>query len=110
MFNDTDGNTSMLPLDLQSIPYVSGIDDTSAVSGPAELVEELLASGKLEECFARHYVRFTLGLLADPAFGGDPETVDLMSTQIEEGAPLSEVFKAIAFSPAFKQRLKGSDS
>ena len=74
------------------------------------MAEELFASHKLEECFARHYVRFALGLLADPVYGGDPGTVKMVASQIEGGAAMSDVFKAIAFSPAFKQRLKGGGS
>jgi hypothetical protein len=110
MIIDTEGSISMLPVDLETTPLINGSQDGATVSGPAQLVDELIASGKLEECFARHYVRFALGLLADPAYGGDLGTVEAIATRIEGGAPLSEVFKAIAFSPAFKQRLKGGGS
>jgi hypothetical protein len=110
MFIDEEGSLEMLPLDLEAIPYVDGLSDTATVDGPAELVDELLFSGKLEGCFAQHYVRFTLGLLADPAFGGDSATVDALTSQIREGVALGEVFKSIAFAPAFKQRLKGGDN
>lgn len=107
---DIDGNVSMLPLDLESIPYIGGTQDPSPVVGPAQLSQELLASGKLIECFARHYVRFSLGLAADPAYGGDPATVNTVASEIDAGSNLSDVFKSVAFSSAFKHRLEGDDS
>jgi hypothetical protein len=107
---DIDGNVSMLRLDLESIPFIGGSQDTTTVVGPAQLSQELLASGKLIECFARHYVRFSLGLLADPEYGGDPSTVNTVMSEIDAGSNLSEVFKSVAFSSAFKHRLKGDDS
>jgi hypothetical protein len=110
MFIDIEGNVTMLPLDLESTPFINGTQDTTTVFGPAELVETLIGSGKLEECFARHYVRFTLGLLADPAFGGDSGTIGAIARLAQSGAPLADVFKEIAFLPAFKQRRKGADN
>ena len=110
MFIDIEGNVTMLPLDLESTPFINGTQDTTTVLGPAELVETVIASGKLEECFARHYVRFTLGLLADPAFGGDPGTIGAIARLTQSGAPLADVFKEIAYLPAFKQRRKGADN
>jgi hypothetical protein len=107
MVIDAMGEVAMLPVDTVAVPYVeSGADDVE-VNGPRELVDTLLASGKLEPCFARHYVRFSLGLLADPTFGGDPGTVDVLAELLRSGAPLHEFYKEIAYLPAFKQRVLG---
>ena len=110
MVIDTEGDVSMLPVDVDATPFIDGISDARSVSGPSELVDELLQSGKLQDCFAQHYVRFALGVSADPSFGGDPETIEALSEELSAGAALSDVFKRIAFLPAFKQRLRGEQS
>jgi hypothetical protein len=110
MVIDTEGSVSMLPIDVAATPFIDGLADGRTVSGPAELVDELLPDGKLQRCFAQHYVRFALGLTADPGFGGDPETVEVLGDELSAGAALSDVFKRIAFMPAFKQRLRGDES
>jgi hypothetical protein len=110
MIIDVTGDVSMASLDLEATPFIEGPSDATVVSGPGELVDALLDSGKLQSCFARHYVRFALGLAADPAYGGDVGTIDALSEQIASGAPLADVFKGIAFMPAFRQRLRGDES
>lgn len=110
MIIDAQGSVMRAPVDVAAVPYIDGPADTASVSGPSDLVDALLASGALQTCFARHYVRFALGLSADPALGGDPETVEALAEQLQDGVPLGEVFKNIAFLPAFKQRLRGDQS
>ena len=110
MMIDTEGEVSMLPIDVTATPRIDGIADERSVSGPADLIDELLQSGKLQRCFAQHYVRFALGASADPSFGGDSETIEALSADLSAGVALSDVFKQIAFLPAFKQRLRGDES
>jgi len=110
MVIDVEGNVTMLPVDTVAVPFIGGAGDTTTVSGPADLVEQLMASGRLEPCFARHYVRFSLGLLSDPAFGGDAETIEALASVLRSGAPLGEFFKKITYLPAFKQRFAGGSS
>jgi hypothetical protein len=105
MVIDASGEVAMLPVDVAALPYVDGGSDSTGVVGPRELVDALVASDKLEPCFARHYVRFTLGLLADPAFGGDEDTIDALAQLLRDGVPLGEFYKEVAYLPAFKQRL-----
>lgn len=110
MIIDYNGVVSTAALDLETTPLIDGATDATVVSGPVELVDELLGSGKLERCFATHYVRFALGIEADPAYGGDPETIETLANQIIDGATLAEFFKEIAFMEAFRQRLRGDES
>ena len=110
MMIDIEGGVSMLPIDVTAVPRIDGIGDERSVSGPSELVDELLESGKLQRCFAQHYVRFALGVSADPSFGGDLETIEALSADLSAGVALRDVFKRIAFLPAFKQRLRGDES
>lgn len=100
----------MFPLDVAATPFIDGLGDDRTVTGPADLVDQLMQAGQLQDCFAQHYVRFALGLTADPDFGGDLETVEVLGDELRSGAPLSDVFKQIAFMPAFKQRLRGDES
>ncbi len=110
MIIGTEGDVTTQPVDLDTFPFIDGPTDPVAVSGPEELVDELLESGKLHRCFAKHYVRFALGLPSDPSFGGTDETVDVLAQELMAGAPLAEVFKAVASMPAFKQRVRGDAS
>ncbi|MEM9727720.1 MAG: DUF1592 domain-containing protein [Myxococcota bacterium] len=110
MIIDIEGAVTTIPLDLETTPLIEGATDTTVVSGPVELVDELLDSGKLQRCFATHYVRFALGFEADPAFGGDRGTVDALAYELEAGATLTEFFREIAFLPAFRQRARGDES
>ncbi len=105
-----EGGMAMLEVETDAVPYINGAADVTLVEGPVELAEELLDSDKLRSCFAQHYVRFTLGLLADPSQGGDQGTIDALDAQMAGGATLSELFKSIAHTPAFKQRLTGEQS
>ena len=107
MIIDPMGGVVLAPLDVDATPFTDSETDATIVSGPAGLVDDLLQSGKLQSCFARHYARFTLGLAGDPDFRGDSDVVDALAQQIDGGAPLADVFKGIAFLPAFKQRLRG---
>ena len=110
MVIDTAGDVEMFPLDVAATPFIDGLGDDRTVTGPADLVDQLMEAGQLQDCFAQHYVRFALGLTADPDFGGDLETVEVLGDELRSGAPLSDVFKQIAFMPAFKQRLRGDES
>ena len=110
MVIDDEGSVEMFPLELAATPFIDGLGDGREVAGPADLTNQLMQGGQLQHCFAQHYVRFALGLTADPSFGGDEETVDVLSDELSSGAPLSEVFKRIAYLPAFKQRLRGDES
>lgn len=110
MVIDLEGGVEMLPIDVAATPFIDGLTDDRTVDGPDHLVATLLDGGQLEDCFAQHYVRFALGLNADPSFGGDLETVEVLGDALRNGAQLNEVFKQIAFMPAFKQRLRGDQS
>lgn len=110
MVIDIDGSVEMFPLDVAATPFIDGLGDERTVDGPADLVDRLMQGGQLQDCFAQHYVRFALGLTADPSFGGDLETVEVLGDELSNGAPLGDVFKQIAFMPAFKQRLRGDES
>lgn len=110
MVIDIEGGVEMFPVDLATTPYVDGLGDTRSVDGPSDLVDTLMEGDQLRDCFAQHYVRFALGLTADPSFGGDLETVEVLGDELRDGAPLGDFFKKIAFLPAFKQRLRGDES
>ena len=75
-------------------------------SGVDELNELLLSSGKLEECFARQYVQYTLcrkETESEEAF-----IVDL-GQQLYNGLTLEDAFKAVVYSDHFKQLSKDTE-
>ena len=60
-----------------------------------------IASGKAHACFARQYVRFSLGRLDQP---GDACLTLPVQGALQRGESLASALKAIAFAPAFRQR------
>jgi hypothetical protein len=89
------------PIDTRSVPHVEP-DDASASNGPADLVEQILASEKPRACFARQYFRFTFSRLEDLDRDGCA-LADVKAT-LDDEAPLAEALRAIALSPAFRMR------
>ena len=69
------------------------------VDGAEELADFLADSGRLESCWAQQYFRYTMGRLETPS---DLSTIESLADQLRAGEPLSEVFKGIAFTDAFK--------
>jgi len=51
-----------------TVPRVTAGDERVS-TGPVDLVQLLLQSGKLEACLARNYFRFTFGRYEDPRDG-----------------------------------------
>lgn len=58
----------VLPVDTVTVPRVTAGDERVS-TGPVDLVQLLLQSGKLEACLARNYFRFTFGRYEDPRDG-----------------------------------------
>ena len=73
---------------------------TLEVSGARELAEALASSAQAEACFARQYVRFALG--RREVLPEDGCMLEAVRRQVAEGAPLVEVFEAVALAPSFR--------
>ena len=90
-------------------PTSSSIDTSSqtmidgqlhSFSGVEELNDLLLDSGKLEECFARQFVRYSLRRTETEAEEGF--IVDL-GQQLHDGLTMDEAFKKMVYTDYFKQ-------
>jgi hypothetical protein len=90
-------------VDTHSTPRVNFTDKTE-VSNVAEFNEVLLASGKPQACFARHYFRFTFGRIEDVINNSDDCALAELQTKLLDGEGLGSVMRSIALRPEFKTR------
>ena len=96
-----------LPVDTVASVQI-GDEAAADVSGPLELNQRILASGKMEACLSANYFRYALR--RDPA----PNSADVCAFEHLQaklgasGAVLADVFRQIATEPAFRTRKVGS--
>lgn len=90
-----------LPVDTRSVPRVTAADSTPS-GGPADLMQLMLQSGKLEACLARNYFRFTYGRWEDSA--GDACVLERLRSRLVETGSIAEMLKEVALTPEFRQR------
>jgi hypothetical protein len=93
--------TGSLPVDTHTILRIDAGDPTAS-SGPADLAQQLVASGKLEACFARNYFRYTFGRWEDPA--RDACTLERMRARLIQTGSIAQMLVEVALTPAFRQR------
>lgn len=99
--------TGTAPVDSRAVPQITWGDTTEVADG-RELQQLMLASGKVQSCFARVYFRFTFGRTED-ARQDACALADLTDALLDDGAPLSDVLRRVALTPAFRQRHFGED-
>ncbi len=88
-------------VDTSAVPRV-WLSDQRPVRDANELTQRIVESGKVEACFARQYLRFTFGRVDDRSADGC--ALETVREGLAKGAPLLEVFTAIALSPDFRRR------
>ena len=99
---DAQGNLlGALPVDTRSVPEVYAGDPRSA-AGPAELVQLMLESGKLEACLARNYFRFVFGRWEDEARDGC--ALERLRRRLADSGQIRELLKEAALTPEFRRR------
>lgn len=89
------------PVDTSSVPRVVAEDQRQS-AGAADLSRYMLESEKPQACFARHWFRFTFGRAED--LDKDGCLLGDLHAGALEGKPLAEVLRAVAISPAFRER------
>lgn len=99
--HETGAELAELPVDTSSIPKVIA-GDLAVSSGVAELSRLMLDSGKPQACLAREYFRFTFAREEDPKKDGC--ALAGLHTILEDGGSLSDMLRAIALDPSFRQR------
>jgi hypothetical protein len=93
--------TGALQVDTSSVPRIT-MEDERATRGPAELVQRMLQSGKLEACFARNYFRFTFGRREDLARDGC--ALERLRARLAETGRIRDMLEEAALLPALQQR------
>lgn len=88
------------PVNTSTVPSINA-GDPQVSSGIGDVTRLALASGRVESCLSRQYFRFTFRRFEGPA---DGPLIDELTKLLRGGAPLAQVFKAIALRPEFKQR------
>ncbi|MCA9528551.1 MAG: DUF1592 domain-containing protein [Myxococcales bacterium] len=102
-FIEPDGTLqAWLPVDTNAAPRIEQTDSRTKVSGAADLAQQMLDSGKVQACFARHYVRFSMS--RNESTTEDGCALESVREEIEAGKPLRDILKSIAFEPHFRER------
>jgi hypothetical protein len=96
-----------LPLDTVASVQI-GDEPESDVSGPVELNQRIIASGKVEACLSANYFRYALR--RDPTSNSaDACAFEKMRTGlVAPGKGLADVFRVIASEPGFRRRKVGA--
>ena len=93
-----------LSVDTRTVPRVTPGDPRQA-SGPAELVELVLESGKLEACLARHYFRFAFGRVED--LERDGCVLERLRRRLVESGRIRDMVAEVGVAPALLERTFG---
>ncbi len=95
-----------LPIDTSAPAAVVG-GDTRVASGPAELNQQIIDSGKVEGCLSANYFRYVLR--RDPTRdSADACAYEATRTTLANGTALADVFRQIANQTSFRRRKGGA--
>jgi hypothetical protein len=96
-----------LPIDTSAVVQVVA-GDQRPVSGPAELNQRILESGKVEACLSANYFRYALR--RDPSRdSADACAYEAMRTDLDKpGVALRDVFRRIASESGFRRKKVGA--
>jgi hypothetical protein len=109
IFDEQTGDLlATLPVNSQAEVLIDEATEPVPVTGPIELTERLLESGKVEACLSANYFRYALR--RDPtADSADACAFERMRTQlVAPDVGLAEVLKGIAAEPEFRSRKVGA--
>ena len=100
LFDSAGNETGTRPVNTTSVPAVD-YADSSESSGPADLARLMVSSGKVHQCLARSFFRFTHGRWDDPQADGCQ--LEVYRRAAMDGT-LTDVLKAAVLTPEFRQR------
>jgi hypothetical protein len=101
LFDDDGERIGSKAVDTSGVPRVL-MDDGSVVTGPLELMNKIVESGKGEACLARNFFRFTFARWEN--LTSDGCTLEALRTPLVGGAPIPELSRAAALVPSFQRR------
>jgi hypothetical protein len=96
-----------LPVDTTAAVQL-GDEPAADVSGPLELNQRILASGKVEPCLSANYFRYALRREPTPDSADACAFEHLKARLTSSGGVLADAFRQIAAEPAFRTRKVGS--
>jgi hypothetical protein len=103
LLDDEGKEVKRVPIDTEAEARVQE-DDERKAAGPAELMEQILESGKGEACLARSYFRFSYARWDDPDASKDGCSLERLRSRLTNGGTLSDMFYELALTPQFRQR------
>jgi hypothetical protein len=101
-FFDAQGNAiGEKPVDTRTAPHVLSDSETEA-AGPLELMQQVVASGKVEACLSRNFFRYTFARWEDLATDGC--ALETMRQSLLGGGSVVDLVMAATLDGTFKQR------
>ena len=101
-FFDAQGNAiGEKPVDTRTAPHVLSDSETEA-AGPLELMQQVVASGKVEACLSRNFFRYTFARWEDLATDGC--ALETMRQSLLNGGSVVDLVMAATLDGTFKQR------
>ena len=88
------------PVATSGVPHVT--DAETSVSGPSELMQQIVSSGKVEACLSRNFFRYTFARWEDTAVDGC--ALEGMRKSLENGGTLVDLVMAASLDGSFRQR------
>ncbi|HEX5657978.1 MAG TPA: DUF1592 domain-containing protein, partial [Polyangiales bacterium] len=101
LFSDQGKVVASKNIDSSSVPRIWA-DDATASRGAADVTGILIASGKLEACFAREYVRYSAAREEDVKLDGCE--LEAVRAKLADTGGILEALRAFALLPQFRQR------
>ena len=89
------------PVDTRSAPHVLADSDAQA-AGPLELMQQVVASGKVEACLSRNFFRYTFARWEDTATDGC--ALESMRQSLASGGSIVDMVMAATLDGSFRQR------
>ena len=100
-FFDADGkDAGAKPIRTDGMPHVTAAETPSA--GAADLMQQIIASGKVEACLSRNFFRYTFARWEDPATDGC--ALEGMRKALENSGTLVDLVMAAMLDGSFRQR------
>lgn len=101
-FFDAQGNPAgSKAIDTRSAPHVLADSDAQA-AGPLELMQQVVASGKVEACLSRNFFRYTFARWEDTATDGC--VLESMRQSLASGGSVVDMVMAATLDGSFRQR------
>lgn len=100
-FFEADGTPAgSKPVTTSAVPHVTGAE--TVASGPSELMQQIVSSGKVEACLSRNFFRYTFARWENAAVDGC--ALEGMRKSLENGGTLVDLVMAASLDGTFRQR------